>query len=247
MKRRIPYFSFKKINSDIQNEFELTFRSVMNSKWYILGKQLENFENIFARYLQVKYAIGVGSGLDALHISLAALELKEDDEVILPSFSFIATILSVIHAGAKPILVDVNPETYALDTKSIYPYLNSKTKVIIPVHMYGYPCDMEEINDIASRRGIYIIEDNAQAVGAEIDNQKTGSFGYVNAASFYPTKTLGAIGDGGIITTNNEQIANKCKSLRNYGLADKKHHQLIGYNSRLDELQAALLAKKMKF
>jgi dTDP-4-amino-4,6-dideoxygalactose transaminase len=247
MKRRIPYFSFKKTNSDIQNEFERTFRSVMNSKWYILGKQLENFENIFAQYLKVKYAIGVGSGLDALHISLAALELKEDDEVILPSFSFIATILSVIHTGAKPVLIDVNPETYVLDPKSIYPCLNSKTKVIIPVHMYGYPCDMEEINDIASREGIHIIEDNAQAVGAEIDSQKTGSFGYINAASFYPTKTLGAIGDGGIITTNDEQIANRCKSLRNYGLADKKHHQLIGYNSRLDELQAALLARKMKF
>jgi dTDP-4-amino-4,6-dideoxygalactose transaminase len=247
MKRRIPYFSFKKINSDIQNELERTFGTVLNSKWYILGKQLENFEKVFAQYLQVKHAIGVGSGLDALHISLRALKLKEDDEVILPSFTFIATILSVIHAGAKPVLIDVNPETYVLDPKSIYPYLNSKTKVIIPVHMYGYPCDMKEIRNIVSQRGIYIIEDNAQAVGAEIDGQKTGSFGNVNAASFYPTKTLGAIGDGGIITTNDEKIANKCKLLRNYGFADKKHHQMIGYNSRLDELQAALLAKKLKF
>jgi dTDP-4-amino-4,6-dideoxygalactose transaminase len=247
MKRRIPYFSFTKINSDIRQEFEESFRMVIDSKWYILGKQLEHFEILFSQYLQVKHAIGVGSGLDALQISLAALELKEEDEVILPSFSFIATLLSVIHAGAKPILIDVNPETFVLDPQTIYPYINSKTKVIIPVHMYGYPCDMKEMIDLASQEGIYILEDNAQGVGAEIAGQKTGSFGFINAASFYPTKTLGAAGDGGIITTNDQSIADKCRSLRNYGFIDKKHHHWMGYNSRLDELQAALLTEKLKF
>jgi len=230
MKRRIPYFSFTKINSDVEDKFEKTFHSVMDSKWYILGKQLEKFENSFAQYLQVEHAIGVGSGLDALNISLTALELKQDDEVILPSYTFIATLLSVIHSGAKPVLVDVHPETLVLDPESILPYLNSKTKVIIPVHMCGFPCDMIEFNYLASQRNIYILEDNAQAIGAEIDNRKTGSFGYINATSFYPTKTLGAIGDGGIITTNDKQIAEKCRSLRNYGLVNRKHHKYIGYN-----------------
>jgi dTDP-4-amino-4,6-dideoxygalactose transaminase len=247
MKRRIPYFSFKKINSVILTDFECTFRNVLDSKWYILGKELEHFENSFARYLKVRHAIGVGSGLDALGIGLTAIGLKQDDEVILPSFSFIATILSVIHVGAKPVLVDVDPQTCVLNPHSIYPVIGPKTKVILPVHMYGYPCDMEEITKIADQNGIHIIEDNAQAVGAETNGRKTGSFGHINAASFYPTKPLGAIGDGGIITTNNEQMANKCRSLRNYGLLDKKHHHWIGYNSRLDELQAALLAIKLKY
>jgi len=247
MKRKIPYFSFTEINSDIQNELERTFHSVMDSKWYILGKKLKSFENSFAEYIQVKHAIGVGSGFDALRISLAALDIKKNDEVILPSFTFLATILAVVHAGARPVLTDVSPETYVIEPNSIYPYINSKTKVIIPVHIYGYPCEMMEIGEIASYEGIYILEDYAQAVGAKIGDQKAGSVGYVNAASFYPTKTLGAIGDGGIITTNDEKTADKCRSLRNYGFIDKKHHQWIGYNSRLDELQAALLAKKLQF
>jgi dTDP-4-amino-4,6-dideoxygalactose transaminase len=247
MKRQIPYYSFEKINSDIREAFEEIFNAVMDSKWYILGKELESFENSFARYIRVKHAIGVGSGFDALRISLAALDLKENDEVILPSFTFIATLLAVIHSGAKPILVDVNPDTYVLDPQSLYPFINSRTKVIIPVHIYGYPCDMKEINAMANQKEIQVIEDYAQAVGSHIDGKKAGSFGFVNAASFYPTKTLGAIGDGGIITTNDEKIAHKCKTLRNYGFESKKQHKMIGYNSRLDELHAAFLSKKLQF
>jgi len=247
MERKISYFSFEKVNSDIRDEIDKTFKSLIDSKWYILGNQLEAFENSFAEYVSVKHAIGVGNGFDALRISLGALNLNSDDEVILPSFTFIATLLAVIHAGAKPVLADVNPETYVMDSHSILPYLTSKSKVILPVHLYGYPCNMKEIMDLSIEKGIYVIEDYAQAVGAGIDGYKTGSFGHINAASFYPTKTLGAFGDGGIITTNDRKLAEKCRSLRNYGFNDKIHHQLIGLNSRLDELQAAFLATKISF
>jgi dTDP-4-amino-4,6-dideoxygalactose transaminase len=247
LEHKIPYFSFEKINSDIQDELEKTFHSLIDSKWYILGKELENFEKSFAHYLQVKYAIGVGNGLDALRISLNSLNLDPGDEVILPGFTFIATLLAVIHSGAQPVLVDVNPETYVLDTDSLYPAITSRTRVIIPVHIFGNPCAMNEIMALANEKGIHVIEDYAQAVGGEVHGRKTGSFGRINAASFYPTKTLGAIGDGGIITTNSEELAESCRLLRNYGFRDKKHHQLIGYNSRLDELQAALLSKKIFF
>jgi dTDP-4-amino-4,6-dideoxygalactose transaminase len=193
MERKIPYFSFEKVNSDIGDGLNKTFKSLINSKWYILGDQLEAFENSFAEYVNVKHAIGVGNGFDALRIALGALSLKADDEVILPGFTFIA------------------------------------------------------IMDLSAEKEIYVMEDYAQAVGAGIDGYKTGSFGHINAASFYPTKTLGAFGDGGIITTNDRKLAEKCRSLRNYGFKDKKHHMLIGFNSRLDELQAAFLATKISF
>ena len=244
---RIPYFSFEKINQDIQCDLEKTFHSVVDSRWYILGKRLQSFENIFAKYINVKHAIGVGNGMDALRISLEALNMKSDDEVIIPSFTFMATLLAVVHAGAKPVLADVNPDTCLLDTASINRCLTLKTKVILPVHLYGYPCNMKEINEMAASLDIYVIEDYAQSVGAEVGGLKTGSFGQINATSFYPTKTLGALGDGGMITTNDGFLAERCRVLRNYGFEDKIHHQLIGYNSRLDELQAALLATKMKY
>ncbi len=245
MSYKIPYFSFDKINSDIEEELNRTFKKLVDSKWYILGRYLRYFEIEFAEYIGVRHAIGVGNGLDALRISLDTLDLKKDDEVILPSLTFIATILGVIHAGARPILADVNPETFVIDYKSIESLIGPKTKAIIPVHLYGYACNISEIVEKTKEKGIVVIEDFAQSVGAEIDGKKTGSFGQINGASFYPTKTLGALGDGGIITTNNKKLADKCLSLRNYGFTAENQHKVIGYNSRLDELQAALLSVKI--
>lgn len=246
MENRIPYFSFEKINSDVRDSLDNAFQSVLDSKWYILGERLENFENSFAKYIGVQYAVGVGNGMDALRISLASLNLQSDDEVILPNLTFVATLLAVVHAGAKPVLVDIDPETYTLDLRDLMCRLNDKTRVIIPVHLYGNPCDMRKINHVALEYGLHVIEDYAQAVGSRFDNFPTGSIGTINAASFYPTKSLGALGDGGIITTNDFELAEKCRCLRNYGFQEA-NHILLGHNSRLDELQAALLSCKMPF
>jgi dTDP-4-amino-4,6-dideoxygalactose transaminase len=247
MNPRIPYYSFDSINRDCQADLETAFHNVLNSKWYILGQCLQEFESLFAEYIQVKHAIGVGNGTDALKMSLMSLELQPGDEVILPSLTFMATLLAVVQTGARPVLADVNPVTYVLEPENIKPLITAKTKVIVPVHLYGYPCNMYEINEIALSKNIYIIEDFAQSVGAELENMKTGSFGHINATSFYPTKTLGAMGDGGMITTNSSTLAERCRTLRNYGFIDKLNHQKIGYNSRLDELQAALLIRKLKY
>ena len=245
MSYEIPYFSFDKMNSDTGEDLSLAFREIMDSKWYILGRHLAAFENEFAEYVGVKHAIGVGNGFDALRISLESLGLKKDDEVILPSLTFIATLLAVIHAGAKPVLADVNPETFALDYRSVESLISPKTKAIIPVHLFGNPVDVHRIIKHTKEKEIVIIEDFAQSVGAEIEGGKTGSFGRINAASFYPTKTLGALGDGGIITTDVKKLADRCRSLRNYGFADNGKHNTIGYNSRLDEMQAAFLSTKI--
>jgi dTDP-4-amino-4,6-dideoxygalactose transaminase len=241
----IPYFSFDKINSDIKEELSLSFREILDSEWYILGRHLTDFENEFAQYIGVRYAIGVGNGFDALRISLEALSLKKDDEIILPSLTFIATLLAVIQAGGRPVLADVDPDTFIMDYRSIESLIGPKTKAIIPVHLYGFPVDVPEIIRQTCNKEIVVIEDFAQSVGAEIGGEKTGSLGLINAASFYPTKTLGALGDGGIITTNDRKLAQKCRSLRNYGFTEKGQHELIGYNSRLDEIQAAILSKKI--
>jgi dTDP-4-amino-4,6-dideoxygalactose transaminase len=247
MAYEIPYFSFDKINSDTGKDLSLAFRELLDSNWYILGRRLAAFENEFAEYIGVKYAIGVGNGFDALRISLQSLNLKKDDEVILPSLTFIATLLAVIHAGAKPVLADVNPETFIMDYGSVKSLIGIKTKAIIPVHLYGYPVGVPGIIKHAREKGIVVVEDFAQSVGAEIEGEKTGSFGQINAASFYPTKTLGALGDGGIITTNDSKLADRCRTLRNYGFTDDGHHSTIGHNSRLDEMQAAFLSTKIRW
>ena len=245
MAYKIPYFSFDKINSDTGGDLNLIFRELLDSKWYILGRNLNDFENEFAKYIGVKHAIGVGNGFDALKISLEALELKKDDEVILPSLTFVATLLAVIQAGARPVLADVNPETNVLDYSSIESLIGPKTKAIIPVHLYGYPCNIPEILKNTKEKGIVVVEDYAQSVGAEFEGKKTGSFGLINGSSFYPTKSIGALGDGGIITTDDKKLADKCRSLRNYGFTSDGQHKLIGHNSRLDELQAAFLSVKI--
>lgn len=228
-------------------EIDRAVGSVLSSGVYILGRHLEAFEAEFANYTSADYCIGVGSGLDALKIGMQVLGIGPGDEVIVPGHTFFATWLAVIQLGATPVGVDVSERDYNIDPTLIRAKISSRTKAILPVHLYGTPCDLSVIRAIADEHGLYVIEDAAQAHGAEYQGQKIGSHGDVTCWSFYPTKNLGAMGDGGAITTNNEELAGRIRSLRNYGSFEKYKHALLGCNSRLDEIQAAILSVKLKY
>ncbi|MBR3834783.1 MAG: DegT/DnrJ/EryC1/StrS family aminotransferase [Lachnospiraceae bacterium] len=242
---KIPFVSFKameqELNADIRNAFERVFEN----SWYIGGKEDEAFEKAFADYCNVKYCVGTGNGLDALVLLLKAFGIGEGDEVIVPSNTFIATALAVTYVGATPVFVEPFLETFNINPEKIVKKITSKTKAIIPVHLYGQPCDMDTIMDIAKSHKLYVIEDCAQAHGATYKGKVVGSFGDAAGFSFYPGKNLGALGDAGAIVTNNEEIANKVRALGNYGSDYKYHHIYKGNNSRLDELQAAFLLAKL--
>lgn len=213
---------------------------------YILGPEVEAFEQEFATYCGTKYCVGVGNGLDAIRLSLAALDLKDGDEVIVPNHTFIATWLAVTDLGAKPVPAAVDPRTLTLDPKSVSERITSRTRAIIPVHLYGQTATMDTLQEVAATSNIAIVEDSAQAHGARFKGRRAGSFGTTAAFSFYPTKNLGAFGDGGAITTNDHDLAQKLRSLRNYGESRKYHNVYRGVNSRLDELQAAFLRMNLK-
>jgi len=238
-------FSFvtKRINRELK---EATNR-VIDSNWYILGKEVENFEREFANYLGVKYCIGVGNGLEALHIILRAYDIGEGDEVIIPSNTYIATALAVNYAGATPIMVEPDERTYNINSDLIKEKITKKTKAIMPVHLYGQSCDMDPINKIAKKYGLKVIEDSAQAHGAVYKGRKCGALGDASGFSFYPTKNLGALGDAGAITTNDKALAKKVKALRNYGSEKHYYNKYMGFNSRLDEMQAAILRVKLRY
>jgi dTDP-4-amino-4,6-dideoxygalactose transaminase len=238
---------FKAEYKSIKNEIEDKIRIVLNRGWYILGEEVAAFEQEYADYIGTKYCIGVGNGLEALFLILKALDIGKNDEVIVPSNTYIATVLAVSHTGAIPVFVEPDINTYNLDANKVEEKITEKTKVILPVHLYGLCADMESIKRIAEKHKLYVIEDAAQAHGARIGNQRAGSFGDAAGFSFYPTKNLGCYGDGGCITTNDEKLANKIKLLRNYGSPKKYFNNLIGYNSRLDEIQAAVLRVKLKY
>lgn len=242
---KIPFVSFKameqELNADIRNAFERVFEN----SWYIGGKEDEAFEKAFADYCNVKYCVGTGNGLDALVLLLKAFGIGEGDEVIVPSNTFIATALAVTYVGATPVFVEPFLETFNINPEKIAEKITIKTKAIIPVHLYGQPCDMDPIMDIAKSHKLYVIEDCAQAHGATYKGKVVGSFGDAAGFSFYPGKNLGALGDAGAIVTNNEEIANKVRALGNYGSDYKYHHIYKGNNSRLDELQAAFLLAKL--
>jgi dTDP-4-amino-4,6-dideoxygalactose transaminase len=210
-----------------------------------MGPELEAFETEFAQYSNVKHCIGVGNGLEALHLLLRAYGIGPGDEVIVPSNTFIATWLAVTECGAKPVPVEPNTDTYNIDPELIDNAITIRTRAIIPVHLYGQAADMSSINILAAERGLIVIEDNAQAQGARYQGRRTGSLGHAAATSFYPGKNLGALGDGGAILTNDDVLAEKVKRLRNYGSKLKYQHDIIGYNSRLDEIQAAFLRVKL--
>jgi len=247
----IPFLDLKKLNAQYRDEIIEAIIKVINKGWYILGEEVEKFEKEFASYCGVNYCIGVGSGLDALTLILLGYKelglLKDGDEVILPANTFIATAIAVERAGLKVVLADINPYTFNIDPEDILKKITEKTKVIIPVHLYGQVAPMDEISEIAKKYELIIVEDACQAHGAIYNGKKTGSLGDAAAFSFYPAKNLGALGDGGAITTNNEELAEVVKALRNYGSKEKYHHEYLGLNSRLDEIQAAILRVKLRY
>lgn len=230
----------------IQEELNEAYHRVMESSWFIMGPELEAFEQEFAHYCQVKHCIGVANGLEALYLILQAYGIGRGDEVIVPSNTFIATWLAVTQCGAKPIAVEPSPITHNLDPNLLDEALTNRTRAIIPVHLYGQVADMDPINAFAKKNNLLVIEDAAQAQGAKYKGQRAGSLGHAAATSFYPGKNLGALGDGGAILTQDKDIADKLRRLRNYGSEKKYHHVDTGMNSRLDEMQAAFLRVKLR-
>jgi dTDP-4-amino-4,6-dideoxygalactose transaminase len=242
---KVPFLDLKAPHHQLQKELEAVFRRVTESGWYILGSEVEAFEGEFAAYCEVKHCVGVGNGLEALHLTLRAYGIGPGDEVIVPANTFIATWLAVSYAGAKPVPVEPDENTYNIDPGRIEAAITVRTKAIVPVHLYGQPADMDAVNDLAQRDGLKVIEDAAQAHGARYQGRPVGSLGHAAAFSFYPGKNLGAIGDGGAVVTNDPALADKVRVLRNYGSRVKYHNEVKGFNSRLDELQAALLRVKL--
>ncbi len=243
----IPLVDLKSEYKLLQHEIENAIQKVMERSEFILGKVLEEFESNFAKFIGTNYAVGVASGTDALFLALQALNLEKGTEVITPSFTFIATVLAIVNAGLKPLLVDISEENYCIDIEQLEKRITKKTKVIMPVHLYGYPCIMDKILEICKERNIYLIEDACQAHGSKYKNKRVGSFGTMAAFSFYPAKNLGCYGDGGIITTDDFKLVENLKYLRNYGQTSKYEHTYFGINSRLDTIQAAILNVKLKY
>jgi dTDP-4-amino-4,6-dideoxygalactose transaminase len=244
---RIPFFSFEVSNQLIRTEILTELEAAFDAAWYILGERLQTFEAEYAQFTGVSHCVGVGNGLDALHLSLRALNIGAGDEVIVCAHTYFASVLAILMAGARPVLVEPDEHTYNINVHLIEPALTSRTKAIMPVHLYGQACEMDGIRRIAQTQGLCIVEDNAQAHGAVYRGQKTGSFGHVNATSFYPTKNLGALGDGGAVTTDDAGRAEAVRTLRNYGSRQKYLNERIGVNSRLDEIQAAVLRIKLAY
>lgn len=241
----IPFLDLARLHQLIRNPLDAAYHRVMDSGWFIVGPELEAFEGEFSQYCEVKHCIGVGNGLEALHLLLRAYDIGPGDEVIVPSNTFIATWLAVTQCGATPVPVEPSIHTHNIDPALIESVITSRTRAIMPVHLYGQPADMDPISEIAARHGLIVIEDAAQAQGARYKGRRVGSLGNSAATSFYPGKNLGALGDGGAVLTNDDVIAEKVKQLRNYGSKVKYQHDLAGYNSRLDEMQAAFLRVKL--
>lgn len=241
----IPFLDLKTINLRQRNEFHVALDKVLDSGWLILGQECKSFEAEFASYCGAKECVGVGNGMEALHLVLRAWNIGPGDEVIVPSNTYIATWLAVTFTGAIPVPVEPDTKTYNIDPQLIEKVITSRTKAIIAVHLYGQAADMSAINDIASKHGIKVLEDAAQAHGAEYKGRRVGTISDAAGFSFYPGKNLGALGDGGAIVTNDSVLANQLRALRNYGSNVKYHNEMLGFNSRLDELQAAFLRMKL--
>ena len=246
-RKNIPFVSFEATNKKIRPEVLPAFEQFFDNAWYILGEKVKQFEMEYAHFNKVKHVIGVSNGLDSLHLALKALNIGAGDEVIVPSNTFIATVLAVSYVGATPVFVEPDIHTYNMDVSKIEAAITKMTKVIMPVHLYGQACEMERILNIAKAHSLFVVEDNAQAQGAMYNGRLSGSFGDINGTSFYPGKNLGALGDAGAITTNQDELARKVLTLRNYGSEKKYHNEVIGFNMRLDELQAAMLSIKLKY
>ncbi|MDP3557724.1 MAG: DegT/DnrJ/EryC1/StrS family aminotransferase [Bacteroidota bacterium] len=243
----IPFFSFAGTHDPIKAELTKAFEKVYDSHWYIMGNCLKDFEKNYADFSKTKHCTGVANGLDALIISLKALGIGAGDEVIVPSNTYIASWLSVSYVGATPVPVEPRVGTFNINPDLIEASITSKTKAIMPVHLFGQCCEMDKIMPIAKKNNLFVVEDNAQAQAATCNGQMTGSFGDINATSFYPAKNLGALGDAGAITTNNTELNHKANVIRNYGSQKKYFNEIKGINSRLDELQAEILNVKLKY
>jgi dTDP-4-amino-4,6-dideoxygalactose transaminase len=243
----IQFLNFEPIHTEIKSDMQLAFQRVYDSHWYIQGKELAEFEKLYSELNSVNHSVGVSNGLDALVLSLRVLGLGVGDEVIVPSNTYIATVLAVSQVGATPVFVEPCIDTYNLDPLLIEHAISPKTKAIMPVHLYGQACEMDAIIKIAQKHGLFIVEDNAQAHLSSFNGKSTGTFGHVNGTSFYPGKNLGALGDAGAITTNDVELADRLRMQRNYGSAKKYYNEEIGYNNRLDELQAAFLSVKLNY
>ena len=243
---RVPFLDLVRLHQPIRNQLDTAYRRVMDSGLLIMGPELEAFESEFAFYSEVKHCVGVGNGLEALHLLLRAYGIGPGDEVIVPSNTFIATWLAVSQCGAIPVPVEPDLRTHNLNPACIEEAITPRTRAIMPVHLYGQPADMDPIIELATKHGLIVVEDAAQAQGASYKGRRAGSLGHAAGTSFYPGKNLGALGDGGAVLTNDDVIADKVRRLRNYGSKVKYRHELTGFNSRLDELQSAFLREKLK-
>ena len=242
----VQFIDFSEQYKLVKNEIDVGLKRVFEKGNFILGQEAKDFENEFAKYCDVKYGVGVNSGTDALYLAVAALGIEEGDEVILPTFTFIATALCISYTGAKPVFVDIEDDTYNIDPKKIEKAITKRTKAIIPVHIYGQAANMDEIMALAKKHNLKVIEDAAQAHGATYKKRKVGSLGDVACFSFYPTKSLGAFGDAGMIVTSDPKIYEGALMLRDYGRQGRYEHKIKGYNSRLDTVQAVVLSAKLK-
>ena len=238
----IEYTNLKDNYELFREEYEEAILRASRSGWYILGPELEAFESSFAKYLGVKHCIGVNSGTDALILAIRTLGIGPEDEVIVPAGTYIASVLGITENGANPVYIDSREDTLLMDTDKIEELITERTKAILPVHLYGQACNMSKIIDIAKRHNLFVVEDCAQCHGARWNGQMTGTEGTMACFSFYPTKPLGALGDAGAIVTNDDELADRVRMLRNYGSRKKYHNESIGRNSRLDEIQAAALS-----
>ncbi|ANB61661.1 DegT/DnrJ/EryC1/StrS family aminotransferase [Anoxybacteroides amylolyticum] len=241
---KVPMLDLSEQYQRLRTEMLTVLDEVMSSSRFILGDHVKKLENDVAAYSNVKHGIGCGNGSDAIHIALQAIGVGPGDEVITTPFTFFATGGAIVRAGAKPVFVDIDPVTFNIDPAKIEEAITEKTKAILPVHLYGQMADMDPIVEIANKRGLFIIEDAAQAIGAKYKGKNVGELGTAATYSFFPTKNLGAYGDGGMIVTNDEEIAEKCRVIRVHGSKPKYYHHVLGYNSRLDEMQAAILNVK---
>lgn len=242
----IPAFSLTEQFEEIGPEIMAAVEKVLRSGHYILGPEVEAFEHEMAEYIGVKHAIGVANGSDALNISIMALGIGPGDEVLVPAFTFFATAGAVARTGATPVFCDIDLDTFNIDVEDARKRVTERTKAIIPVHLYGCPADMDGVMGLAKDFGLRVIEDAAQAIGAQYKGKRVGTFGDFSCLSFYPTKNLGACGDAGMVLTNNDELAERLRMLRVHGSKKKYHHEILGYNTRLDEVQAAILRVKLK-
>ena len=243
---KVPFLSFDPIHIPLKEEMMAAMEAVYDSNSFILGEYVNEFESSFADFCQAKYCTGAGNGLEALHIALKCLNIGQGDEVIVPANTYIASALAVSYTGAQVVFVEPDARTYNIDVQKIEEKISPKTKAIMPVHLYGQACEMDVVMEIAKKHNLYVIEDNAQSQGAAYKGKFTGSWGDINGTSFYPGKNLGAIGDAGAITTNSAEFARLTKIWRNYGSEKKYYNEVQGFNSRLDELQAAFLSVKLR-